>query len=734
MGKYFKYKVILIIALVVIAVLKAWPPQEKINLGLDLQGGMYLILKADLESLPETSRKDATDRIREIILNRIDEFGVTEPSIQKQGKDRLIVQLPGITNRERAINLIKKTALLEFKLVAHDDELINQALEGDVPEGYTVVEMGDGLNKQRLVVENEAVLTGDTLVDAGVQFDNSAFGQPIVALEFNQDGARKFAAVTGKAARDFRNDGIPRRLAIVLDGKLHSAPQMKERIPSGRAVISGNFSMDEARDAAIILRAGALPCPIDIEEERTVGPSLGQDSINKSMTALLFGVISVIAFIVLYYLFPGLVAVLALLLNVVLVAGALAMMGAALTLPGVAGIILTIGMAVDANVLIFERIREEYQTGKTVRATISSGYQRVFSTIFDSNLTTLITALLLFVFGTGPIKGFAVTLSIGIIMSMFTALFVTRVVFDYLTRDKKTISLKMRSMIKDTLTIDFVGKRFIAYALSGIIIIAGVSMFFMRGQDNYGIDFTGGTLEQIKMTQDVSLANIRQALTDAGVTGVQLSHIGAAENNEIIVRTQGNETEKIHEILIASIGADNFEVLKVDQVGPTVGNELRGKAVKAVLFALLGLCVYIWFRFEFKFGIAAIIALFHDVLVTIGFLAFTGREINLPIVAAILTIVGYSLNDTIVVFDRIRENMKAMKKKTFGEVVNASVNQTISRTLLTSLTTLFVILAIFFFGGSAINDFAFTLLVGVVVGTYSSIFVASPVLVDWHKK
>jgi SecD/SecF fusion protein len=733
MGKYFKYKVLLILGLIVFAVVRAYPPAEKINLGLDLQGGMYLILKADVQELPEAARKDATDRVREIIMNRIDEFGVTEPSIAKQGNDRLIVQLPGITNRERAINLIKKTALLEFKLVEHDDEIINNVLEGDKIAGYTVYDLGDGINKEKLVIKDEAVLTGDKLVDAGVQFDSSGFGQPIVALEFDKEGGRTFAEVTSKAARDFRSDGIPRRLAIILDGKLHSAPQMKERIPDGRAVITGNFGINEARDTAIVLRAGALPCPISIEEERTVGPSLGQDSINKSVKALLFGFAAVIIFVALYYLVPGLVAILALLLNIVLVAGALSAFGAALTLPGVAGIILTIGMAVDANVLIFERIREEFQTGKTVRSTLSSGYQRVFTTILDANLTTLITALLLFIFGTGPIKGFAVTLSIGIITSMFTALFVTRVVFDYLTRDKRSISLKMLSFIKKEMHIDFASKRFIAYVLSILVIGTGMFMFTQRGQANYGVDFTGGTLQQVKFTESIDLAALRGWFQEAGIEEMQISRIGEEADNEVVLRSQGDETESVDTILTERLSKEAFEILKIDKVGPTVGNELSGKAIKAVLFALLGLCVYIWFRFEFKFGIAAIIALFHDVLVTLGFIAFTGREINLPIVAAILTIVGYSLNDTIVVFDRIRENMKVLKKRPFKEIVNTSINQTISRTILTSLTTLFVILAIFFFGGSAINDFAFTLMIGVLVGTYSSIFVASPVLVDWHK-
>jgi SecD/SecF fusion protein len=735
MGKYFKYKVLLILALVGISIYSVWPPQKKISLGLDLKGGMFLVLKAELQALPEAARKDATDRIREIILNRIDQFGVTEPSVQKQGNDRLIVQLPGITNRERAFNLIKKTALLEFKLVEYDDEIVNKVLDSEtaVP-GYTVYELGEGLSKERLVIHEEALLTGDTLVDAGVQFDTSGFGQPLVALEFNKDGGRKFAEITAKAAREYRADGIPRRLAIILDGKLHSAPQMKERIPDGRAVITGNFSVNEARDTAIVLRAGSLPCPISIEEERTVGPSLGQDSINKSIIALAFGFFSVIIFVAVYYLFPGLVAILALILNLVLMAGALVIFHASLSLPGIAGVILTIGMAVDANVLIFERMREEFKVGKTVRSTISSGYHRAFSAIFDSNLTTLISGLLLFIFGTGPVKGFAVTLSIGIVTSMFTALYVTRVVFDYLTRDKKTISLKMLSFVKGELKIDFISKRYIFYVLSLVLIIGGMFLFFKKGQDNLGIDFTGGTLEQIKFVQAVELDTVRKAFVEAGSQDMQVSRIGEAKDNEIVVRSQGDDTALVDKVLAEKFGVENFEILQVDKVGPTVGSELRGKAIKAVLLALLGICVYVWVRFDFKYGVAGILALFHDVCVTLACLTLTGREINLPVVAAIMTIVGYSINDTVVIFDRIRENLKSMKKTKYADVVNISINQTMSRTILTSLTVLFVVLALFCFGGSAINDFAFALLVGIISGTYSTVFVASPILVDWHKK
>ncbi len=736
MDKNFKWKVLIIIGIIAFSLWKFYPPQEKINLGLDLQGGMHLILQVELDKIPEEARKDAVDRALEVIRNRIDEFGVREPSIQKQGIDKIIIQLPGITDRKRALNIIGKTAHLEFRLVSDNPELVEKATGGEVPEGYELKTLvHDKLREEELLLEKEPVLTGDKLLTAGVQFDTSGFGQPIVALTLDKDGGRIFSNVTQEAVKKFRSDGIARRLAIVLDGKIHSAPQMKEHIPSGKAVITGNFTYDEASDLALVLRAGALPAPVVVAEERSVGPTLGQDSVKRGIIATLCGFAGVIILIAVYYLLSGMIAVFALLLNMVIIMGAMAAFGASLTLPGIAGIILTIGMSVDANVLVFERIREELRTGKTTRSAISSGYHRAFGTILDANITTLITALLLFYFGTGPIKGFAVTLSIGIISSMFTALFVTRVVFDFLTRNKRELNLKMFSVIPSEPKINFVSKRFIAFALSLIIIGIGSVSFYMRGEERYGIDFTGGMLKQVKFKSPIDIAVIRDALSEHGVIDAQIQTFGDQKSNEIIIRTKGETEDAVDNALNALIGEDNYEILRVERVGPAVGSDLRKKAVKAIIFALLAILLYIGWRFRsVKYGFAAIAALFHDVLIAAGMLALTGREFSLPIIAALLTIVGYSLNDTIVIFDRIREDLKLMRKSTLTEVINKSVNQTLSRTLLTSVTTLLVVLFLFIFGGQVINDFAFTLLVGVIVGTYSSVYVASPLLIGWSGK
>jgi protein-export membrane protein SecD len=356
---------------------------QKLSLGLDLRGGMYLVLEVDTSGLPEEAKRDATARAIEVIRNRIDQFGVREPYIHRQGRNRIVVQLPGITNRERALDLIGKTALLEFKLVSDDSDKLKEAVAGNVPQGYELKYSKD--EEEPLLVETEASVTGDMLKTANVKFDQSKFNEPIVALELNSKGARRFARVTG--------ENVGRRLAIILDGEVYLAPRINERIPSGQAVITGRFSQDEAADIAIVLRAGALPAPIRIEEERTVGPTLGKDSIKKGVRAIMVGGILVFVFMIGYYFLSGLIADLALVLNLIILVGVLSYLHASLTLPGLAGIALTLGMAVDANVLINERIREEIRFGKHIRSAITSGYRRAFITIFDANTTTLIPSL-----------------------------------------------------------------------------------------------------------------------------------------------------------------------------------------------------------------------------------------------------------------------------------------------------------------------------------------------------
>lgn len=722
MNRNLKWKALLIAAIAVWSVWSMLPLNKKINLGLDLQGGMHLVLKVDTEKLPEKARVDAVERALEIIRNRIDQFGVKEPSIQRQGKDAIVVQLPGVTNRDRAIELIGKTALLEFKLVSDDAAKLLAAKEGNVPEGYELTK--DDETDEGLLLEKEAVLTGDALTTASVRFDESRFNEPIVGLEFNAKGAKRFAQITG--------DNVGRRLAIVLDGKLHSAPRINEPIPSGQAVITGKFSQDQAADLAIVLRAGALPAPIIMEEERTVGSLLGQDSIHAGIKATIIGGILVVAFMSLYYLLAGAIASFAVLLNFLIIMGALASFHFTLTLPGIAGMILTVGMAVDANVLINERIREELKTGKTLRSAVAAGYHKAFTAIFDSNFTTIIAAILLFQFGTGPIRGFGVTLTIGLIASMFTAIVVTRFILDLLMLSKKFTTLKMLKLIGET-KMDFIAKRKICYVMSILLIAGGAVVFFSKGDRAYGIDFTGGQIQQYQFTSPPKLDDVRFALKEAGLKDASIQQFGEAKG--LLIKTAGDTAKLVQDTLRQKFPDNSFETLRIERVGPSVGKDLRKRASLALLYALIGILIYVGIRFKnFAFGFAGVLALFHDVFVTVAVLAVTNREITLTIVAALLTIAGYSINDTIVIFDRVREDLRTTKKLTLYDAINMAVNQTLSRTILTSGVTLLVVIALFFFGGDVLNDFAFSLLVGFISGVYSTVFIASPLVLAWRKK
>lgn len=460
MQKSIQWKAILTAIIVILALAYLYPtyqwysksPEERVKLeerkdkilgkilklGLDLRGGMHLVLEVDLNRLPQgTSPGDAMERALEVIRNRVDQFGVAEPLIARQGDKWLVVELPGVKDPERAIELIGKTALLEFKLV-NDGVRISEILDSEgkvdpsrIPLGYEVL---PGKGETLFLVKEEPEITGAALTNAKVEIGGQ-YNMPYVAIDFNKDGAKKFARIT--------EINIERNLSIVLDGRVQSAPVIKSKIPDGHAIIEGNFTMEEAKNLAIVLRAGALPAPVNIIENRTVGPSLGRDSVRAGVVATGIGLICVMLFMVIYYRLSGLVVNLALILNLIILLGMMAYFRATLTLPGIAGIILIIGMSVDANVLIFERIREELRTGKTVRVAIDSGYQKAFRTILDSNLTTLIAAAFLFQFGTGPVKGFAVTLSLGILISMFTALVVTRMVFDMVLMGKKVEKLSI---------------------------------------------------------------------------------------------------------------------------------------------------------------------------------------------------------------------------------------------------------------------------------------------------
>ncbi len=713
--------VVSILAVVAVAAWSAFPLKKKISLGLDLQGGMYLLLKVDTDKVPKEARADAPERALEVIRNRIDQFGVKEPSISRQGENEIVIQLPGVTDRERALELIGRTAHLEFKLVSDNPEGLKTAMAGQVTAGYELLHSEDG---RPLLVLKEAALTGAALSTAQVQFDSSRFNAPSVGITFNADGAKAFGKVTV--------ENIGRRLAIVLDGKVQSAPVIQSAIPDGQAVITGRFTPQEASDLALVLRVGALPAPVNIEEERTVGPLLGSDSIRTGLRAVVIGLGLVFLFMVLYYHLAGIIANIALALNGLLILGGLGILHSTLTLPGIAGIVLTLGMAVDANVLIHERMREEMKLGRSMRQVIANGYDRAFSAIFDSNFTTLISSFLLFQFGTGPIRGFAVTTTIGLIASMFTAIVVTRVIFEALHRAGWLDRISMMSLIGET-HIDFLKPRKICYTVTLLLTIAGLVLFFKLGPRAYGVDFTGGQVQQYHFDKPVQIEKVREALREIELGEASIQQFGSS--NDIIVRTAEDTLKKVQAKFQTDFSGNPFQVTRVEQVGPSVGKDLRKRAVTAIFLGIISISIYVGYRFrEWSFGVAGVVALLHDVLIAVGALALTHRQMSLTLVAALLTIAGYSINDTIVTYDRIRELRRTTRKITFPDLINLAVNQTLGRTILTTGVTLLTVVAIFVFGGEVLNDFAFALMVGFTSGAYSTVYIASPLLLAWEKK
>lgn len=723
------YKIILILSVIGLMAFYAFPLNKRINLGLDLKGGMHLLLRVDTNQLAEYARQGAVDRAVEILRNRIDEFGVREPVIQKQGEDEIVVQLPGITDRERALELIGRTAFLEFKLTSDDKEKLAAAFVGQTPEGYELKYSQE--DNEPLLLEKEAVLTGEALKNAFVRFDSSAFGQPIVALEFNPEGTKKFAQITA--------DNIGRRLAIILDGKLQSAPRIKEGIPSGEAVISGRFTLKNAEDLALVLRIGALPAPTVVEEERTIGPLLGQDSIRAGLKASIVGLSLILIFMAVYYHLVGLIADVALLMNLLFIFGGLGILpvffpgvSATLTLPGIAGIVLSLGMAVDANVLINERMREELNLGRPMLSVISNGYGKAFSAIIDSNITTLIAAFLLFQFGTGPVRGFAVTLTIGLLSSMFTALIVTRAILEMLVRNFGLKKFLMHKFLQDT-HINFIAKGKICWTISIIVLATGLAAVFFRGSAAWGIDFTGGRIQEYKFEKSVPIEELRRAMAEIGQANATIQRF--KDNPEVyLIKTSDKEREDITAHLKRIFSNQEIELLRIEKVGPVAGRHLRNKATSALIWALVGILIYVSLRFKhFNFAAAGVIALFHDCLVTLGFMGLTGREIDLITITAILSIAGYSINDTIVIYDRLRENKKIFLKLNFAELINLTINQTLSRTLITTFTTLLVVVALLLWGGQILSNFAFALLVGFITGIYSTIFVVSPLVLAWSR-
>ncbi|TNJ46140.1 protein translocase subunit SecDF [Tamlana fucoidanivorans] len=792
----------------------------------------------------------------EVLRKRIDEFGVTSPNIQRLGTSgRILVELPGVKDVERATSLLQSTAQLEFwdaykgeqffPFLAQANEVLKDVVDakkeagaqepqdeedakdaqiddllGDAETDSTSVQTvnpifdlirGQGypggpviakfeikdktkvleyLNipevrsllpaEQRYVKfafgkpeknselvdlyalvgnrENVPPLSGDVVTDARNQFN--PMGKSEVSMQMNAKGAKIWEEMTGKAYNQ------QSQIAIVLDNVVYSAPGVTSGpIAGGSSSISGDFSLNEAIDLANVLRAGKLPASADIISSEVVGPSLGKEAIESGTMSFLIALALVLLWMIFYYGKAGVFSDIAMLLNILLIFGILSGLGAVLTLPGIAGIVLTIGMSVDANVLIFERIREELAKGKGQIEAIKDGFGNALSSILDANITTGLTALILFVFGTGPIKGFATTLLIGIATSLFTAIFITRLLIDWYTNKKGKLdfSTGITKNLFRNINIEFLKKRKVAYIVSGAFIVLSLGSLFTNGLDQ-GVDFVGGRTYQVRFAQDVSASEITGVLADAAVYGsADAKTFGAANQLKITTKYKVNESgtsvdeeirKKLYDALVPYLEGVSYDefidlndenkqvgLLETYKVSPTIADDIKQASVWAVLGSLIVVFLYILFRFKkWQYSLGAVAAVFHDVLIVLGVFSLTYKlmpfnmEINQAFIAAILTVIGYSLNDTVVVFDRIREYFNEHTSWNFDKVVNTSLSSTLSRTLNTSLTTLVVLLAIFIFGGDSIRGFMFALIVGVIVGTYSSLFIATPIMYETINK
>lgn len=808
--------------------------------------------------------ESAIDRSYTILRNRLDQFGTSQPNIQRlPGTGRIQIEIPGADNPARVRKLLQGVARLEFWDVLESNDLttslgaINELLvkeqqtkatqteitpvtstdapktsadstaselekqlktAGDSsstgldslrnlnvsplyalsnPSGafrYTIKDTatinaifkrddvrnllprnvgmfwGNKADKDYGTVEalqlyfldlgrnGKAKLTGEVINDARQDLDQ--YARPAVSMTMNATGTKAWAKMTAEAANK-----TPRgRIAIVLDNTVYSAPSVNGEIPNGNSQISGNFTIDEAKDLANILKAGSLPAPTKIVEEAIVGPTLGKVAQNQGLVSMAAGLALVVIFMVAYYSGSGLVANIALLFNIFFILGILAQLNAALTLPGIAGIVLTMGMAVDANVLIYERIKEEIAHGRKLKEAIKIGYSKAFWTIFDSNLTTLLTGFFLFILGQGPIKGFAIVLIIGIITSFFTAVYISRVIVEWMTRkgeeSKVSFDTPIARMVKKRRHFEFVKNSRLAYGISSIIIVIGLVLAFTKGL-NLGVDFKGGRSYVVSFNQPQIASDLKVALSEGfEKASTEVKNYGSNSIVKIttsyMIEEESEEADnKVRQSLVA--GLEKFSGLKYSdgkvlpddqhfiiasssKVGPTVADDIRSSAWKASLFSLIAIFIYILIRFrKWQYSAGAIIATVHDVLFVFAAFAIAnafgfGLEVDQVFVAAILTVIGYSINDTVIIFDRIREYIGMGVSHDNRRIVNDAINDTLSRTIITAGTTLIVVVVLLFFGGEVLRGFSFALFVGIVVGTYSSIFIAAPVVLDMDKE
>ena len=821
---------------------------RSINFGLDLAGGTSITLEIDTTGLKEDEDiQDIQKQSLEIIRNRVDQYGLSEPQISPSGNKRILVELAGVDDSS-AKALVGSTAKLEFKILAEaekfnstvqlidnyltrqtsdivadstvatadsakkdtakllsDEELLNGTVqqtakadvqtdsatkdsakneaapasevgkalsdyyhkpynggflaEEDVAKVKKILELegvkkliprdvqfafGSGLEKidrdspvkgKRLyLLKRRAEMTGDEIVDARPErvADGMSAGEVAVKLRFGGIGPKKFSAVTAA--------NINKQMAIVLDNQVISAPVIKDRIPNGDAQITGLDDMAEANRLAVVLRAGALKAPMKIIESRSVGATLGEENITQGFGSGAIGLIICLLFMVAYYRLGGFIASLGMIINTLVTAAVMSLFNATLTLPGIAGFILVVGMSLDANVIIYERIREELKNGLTARAAVAKGYERAFGAILDSNLTTVLTGLILYKIGTGSVKGFGLTLTIGILTSLFCAITLTRAILDWklAKRDATTLSIGNGFKAINEANLQIIPNRRKFGIVSAILIVASIACVVVKGFD-FSIDFTGGQVYTVQYQDDAKHeADLNKALSAAGITGTKVRSLGGTSANsyQISLRTDDTQFEVKMNKAFENAG-QKCEIVAKDTVGPTIGKELRFNAILSVILAWLGILIYVWFRFGkfgLGFGVAAVFGLIHDTIITLGFISAFNLSFDGALIASLLTMIGYSVNDTIVNFDRIRENTAVYGSSNFAETINKSMNQCFSRTMVTSLTTLFVCVILAVKGGSSIRDFGLVQCFGILIGTYSSVCICSPIVLWWSNR
>ena len=829
---------------------------KSINFGLDLAGGTSITLQIDKSGLgPKDDIKDIQSQSLEIIRNRVDQFGLSEPQISPSGDDRIVVELAGVDD-STAKALVGSTAKLEFKILAEsekfgsvvslidqyltrqttdvtatdsaatdttkkdsavaandsaaatlsDEELLGGKAPAEVAKaesnkndsskaeveaapasevgtalsayymsfgngGFIAEEnvekvkkllelegvqkliprdvafaFGSGLEKvardskikaKRLyLLKRRAEMGGDDISDARPYRvgDGTNAGEVAVSLKFAGIGPKKFSAVTAA--------NIGKQMAIVLDNQVISAPVIRDRIPNGEAQITGLEDMAEANRLAVVLRAGALKAPMQIIESRNVGATLGEENIVQGFGSGAIGLLICLVFMVAYYRLGGFIASIGMFINTLVTAAVMSVFNATLTLPGIAGFILVVGMSLDANVIIYERIREELKNGLTARAAVAKGYERAFSAILDSNLTTVLTGLILYKIGTGSVKGFGLTLTIGILTSLFCAITVTRAILDWklAKRDTTTLSIGKGWNWLNNANLQIIPNRKKFGWLSTILIIASIACVAIKGFD-FSIDFTGGQVYTVQYQDDVKHErDLSQALQGANINGAKVRTLGGTSANSYQISVKSSDNTAAFETAMAQAfekANQKCEIVAKDAVGPTIGAELRLNAILSVILAWLGIALYVWFRFGklgLGFGVAAVLGLIHDTIITLGFISALGLSFDGALIASLLTMIGYSVNDTIVNFDRIRENSALFGSANFAQTINNSLNQCFSRTMITSLTTLFVCVILSVKGGSSIRDFGLVQCFGILIGTYSSVCVSSPIVLWWSKK